>query len=44
MHDVVLLFPAQMLATEDTERVFWALAAVQTVIAVAVAPPGGVLL
>lgn len=40
-YDIVLLFPAQMLSAADTERMFWALAVVQTVVAVAVVGLGG---
>ena len=40
-YDVVFLFPAQMLAPADTERMLWALVVVQTVVAVAVVGLGG---
>jgi membrane protease YdiL (CAAX protease family) len=40
-YDIVLLFPAEMLAAADTERMFWALAAVQGLVAVAVSVLGG---
>ncbi len=40
-YDVVLMFPAEMLAAADTERMLWALAGVQGVVAVAVVVLGG---
>jgi uncharacterized protein len=40
-YDVVFLFPAQMLAAADTERMFWALAVVQGLVASVVVAMGG---